>query len=491
MTQTRLSLYVLLGLLGGCATAGADYTRPKVAPPDAYAAQPAGVLQAETEARWWRTFGDPALDHLISRALAANLDAKLAIARLEEARALARGARAERLPGGGVNAAYQRRHLADLERFGTAPRDGDMFQVGAEADWEIDLFGRVRRSIEAAEAEVGGAAALLRGARVAVAADVASRYFELRGAEAALRVARASIANQRRSLEVTRKLAAAGAGARLDIVRAEAQLSAVEATVPPIEQQIAVARHALAVLLGEAPQDFAGPAGAPPALPQVTSIAVGTPEELLRRRPDIQAAERALAAANARAGAARAELFPSVRLTGVIGLLSGSLGNLVSGGALSFAAGPSVDWGVFDLPRLRAQVGAADARTEGALVNYHRTVLDALREVEDSLVTYGAVRSRLARLVEQAAASREAARMASIRFRAGEGQFLDVLDAERTLVEAEAALVDAQAQHLLSVVGIYRALGGGWEACDLPGGPDCATTSSVQAAAMRTTPSRQ
>lgn len=275
MTRTRLPLYVLVGLLGGCATAGAEYAPPQVAPPKAYAAQPAGVLQTETEARWWCTFGDPALDQLISRALAANLDAKLAIARLEEARALARGARAERLPGGGLNAAYQRRRLADLERFGTAPRDGDLFQVGAEADWEIDLFGRVRRSVEAAEAEVGGAAALLRNARVAVVADVASRYFELRGAEAALRVAQASIANQRRSLEVTRKLAAAGAGARFDIVRAQARLSAVEATVPPIEQQIAVARHALAVLLGEAPQDFAGPAGAPPALPQVASIPSG------------------------------------------------------------------------------------------------------------------------------------------------------------------------------------------------------------------------
>ncbi len=479
MTSHRLSPYLLLALLGGCTTAGRNYAPPQVAPPQAYAAQPAGVIQAEAEARWWRTFSDPALDQLISRALAANLDTRLAIARLEEARALARGARADRLPGGGLEASYQRRRLADLERFGTAPRDGDVFQTGAQADWEIDLFGRVRRSVEAAEAEVGGAAALLRGARVAVAADVASRYFELRGAEAALRVAHASIANQRRSLEVTRKLAAAGAGARLDIVRAEAQLSAVEATVPPIEQQISVARHALAVLLGEAPQNFAEPIGTPAGLPQVASIAVGTPDELLRRRPDIQAAERALAATNARAGAARAELFPSVRLTGVIGLLAGSLGNLMSGGALSFAAGPTLQWGLFDLPRLRAQVGAADARTDGALVNYHRTVLSALREVEDSLVTYGAVRSRLARLAEQAAASREAARMASVRFRAGEGQFLDVLDAERTLVETEASLVEAQAQHLLSVVGIYRALGGGWEVCNVPGGPDCATSAEI------------
>ena len=164
-------------------------------------------------------------------------------------------------------------------------------------------------------------------------------------------------------------------------------------------------------------------------------------------------------------------------MTGFIGLLAGGFGSLVSGGALGFSAGPTLDWGVFDLPRLRAQVGAADARTDVALINYHRTVLNALQEVEDALVTYHSVRTRLEFLAAQTAASREAARLASIRFREGEGQYLDVLDAERTLVEAEAALIEAQAQHLLSVTGIYRALGGGWEVCNLPQGPDCSGDS--------------
>jgi len=477
----KLAGIASLGLLAGCATAGADYIPPSDRAPPAFAAQPAGVQAAEVEARWWRSFNDPALDTLIARALAANLDARLALARLEEARALARGARAERWPGGGINASYQRRRLADLERFPGLPREVDFLRVGGEADWEIDLFGRVGRSIEAAEAEVGGAQALLNAVRAAVAADVASRYFDLRGAEAGLRVAQASIANQRRSLDVTRRLAAAGAGARLDIIRAEAQLRAVEARVPDIGRDAAVARHALAVLLGEAPQTFAGPAPTPAGLPQIAKIAVGTPADLLRRRPDIRAAERGLAAANARAGAARAELFPEVRLTGFIGLLAGSLGDLFSGGALSFGAGPALSWGVFDLPRLRAQVGAADARTDAALTDYHRTVLNALREVEDALVTYGAVREELARQAARVGASREAARMAAIGFREGEGQFLDVLDAERSLVEAEAALVDAQARHLLSVVGVYRALGGGWEVCTAPGGVDCPTARPRQA----------
>lgn len=477
--MARLSPALLLIGLASCATPGHDYASPSFDAPDAFAAASAGVSDAAVEAAWWSVFGAPALNGLIAEALAANLDARLALARLEEARALSGVARAGLLPGGGVDASYQRRRFADVERFGSLSRGGDSVRLGAEAGWEIDLFGRVRRSIEAAEAEVGGAEALLRAARVAIAADVASRYVELRSNEAGLEIARRQIEVQRRSLELTRKLERAGAGARFDIVRAEAQLRAVEATLPPYEQRIATARHALAVLLGQTPQELILPTTPISNFPQITQISVGTPGDLLRRRPDIAAAERSLAAATARQGVAEAELFPSVRLTGFIGLLAGGFGSLLSGDAFAFSAGPALDWGVFDLPRLRAQVRVADARTDAALVSYHRAVLVALRDVEDALAVYGAVRQRLARLSEQVIASREAARLASVRFRAGEGQFLDVLDAERTLYEAEGTLVDARAQHLLSVVGIHRALGGGWQVCEFPGTAYCGTTATI------------
>lgn len=462
----KLSPAVLLLGLAGCATAGSHYVPPLTEAPGAYAAQPAGVSDASAESAWWNQFGDPALDALIAEALAANLDARLAVARLDEARALAGVSRAGQLPGGGVDASYQRRRLADAERSGGQPREGDALRLGAEASWEIDLFGRVRRGVEAAEAEVGGAEALLRSARAAVTADVASHYFELRGGEAALAIARRQVETQRRSLEVIRKLERAGAGTRFDIVRAEAQLSAGEARLPRIEQRIGTARHALAVLLGQTPQSFAGPSMSGTSLPQIARIGVGAPADLLRRRPDIAAAERALAAATARQGVAKADLFPTVRLTGFIGLLAGGFESLFGGGALAFAGGPSLDWGVFDLPRLRAQVRVADARTDAALIDYHRTVLGALRDVEDALVAYGAIRTSLAMHTGQVDASRKAARMASVRFREGEGQYLDVLDAERTSYEAEATLVDARARHLLSVVEIHRALGGGWEVCE-------------------------
>lgn len=471
----RLSPALLLIGLAGCATAGHDYFPPPLEAPVAYAAQPAGVSNNSIETAWWSLFRDPALDALITEALAANLDARLAVARLDEARALARVSRAGLLPSGSVGASYQRRRLADTERPGGQARESDTLRLGAEVSWEIDLFGRVRRGAEAAGAEVGGAEALLRSARAAVVADVASRYFELRGNEAALTTAHRQVEIQRRSVELTRKLEAAGAGARFDIIRAEARLSAVEAVLPQHEQRISAAHNALAVLLGRPPQGFKGPGPSAPGtkLPQVAKISVGTPAELLRRRPDIAAAERTLAATHARLGIARADLFPTVRLTGFIGLLTGGFGSLFTSGALAFSGGPALDWGVFDMARLRAQVGVADARADAALIEYHRTVLTALREVEDALSAYGAVRTRLASLTEQATASREAARMASVRFREGEGQYLDVLEAERTLYEAEAMLIDARAQHLVTVVEIYRSLGGGWEVCETPNGPSC------------------
>ena len=462
----KLSPAVLLLGLAGCATAGSNYVPPLAEAPRAYATIPVGVRDAAVETAWWKLFDDPALDGLIAAALAANLDARLAVARLEEARALAGVSRAERLPSGGIGGGYQRRRLADAERSGGQPREGDALRLGAEASWEVDLFGRVRRGVEAAEAEVGGAEALLRSARAAVTADVASHYFQLRGSEAALAVARRQIETQRRSLDVTRKLERAGGGARFDVVRAEAALAAVEATLSGIEQRISTARHALAVLLGQTPQSFAGPAATTTSLPQIAQIAVGAPADLLRRRPDIAAAERALAAATARRGVAEADLFPTVRLSGFIGLLAGGFESLFTGGALAFSGGPSLDWVVFDMPRLRAQVRVADARTDAALIDYHRTVLNALRDAEDALVAYGAIRTSLAMRDQQVGASREAVRMASVRFREGEGQYLDVLAAERSLYEAEATLVEARAAHLLSVIEIHRALGGGWEVCE-------------------------
>ncbi|MGQ3066124.1 MAG: TolC family protein, partial [Sphingopyxis sp.] len=189
----KLSPAILLVGLAGCAAVGPDYVPPRIEAPGAYAAQPAGIGGASAEAAWWRQFGDPALDALIAEALAANLDARLAVARLDEARALAGVSRAARLPGGGVAAGYQRRREADVERAGGQPREGDALRAGAEASWEIDLFGRVRRGVEAAEAEVGGAEAALRSVRAAVTADVASHYFELRGSEAAFAIAHRQI----------------------------------------------------------------------------------------------------------------------------------------------------------------------------------------------------------------------------------------------------------------------------------------------------------
>ncbi len=462
INRRLLPLPMIAALLTGCATTGGSYRVPAVDAPPAFAAQPAGMTSTAVEARWWQVFADPVLDGLITRALDANPDARIALARVKEARALAGVARSDRLPSGSAGAAYQRRRLADFQRLGVLPRTVDQFSASAEVGWELDLFGRVQRSVDAAEAELGGAGALLAASRVTVMADVASRYVDLRTAQAQLRLADAARANAARILDMARHQAEAGTGSALDVLAAESRLREVSAAVPTHVRDVAVARHALAVLLGEAPQAFSVPDASQQA-PIVQQVAVGTPAELLRRRPDIRAAERALAATSARAGMARAELFPRLGITGFIGLLAGGIGNLFTGGALAMSAGPTMSWSLFDLPRLKSQVGAADARTEAALIVYHRTVLDALRETEDALVSLGAVQAMLQQQSARVAASREALRLMTARFAEGEGERVDVLAAEGALIEAQAALSAVQAQHHQAVIAVHRALGGGWD----------------------------
>lgn len=450
-------------LLAGCAATTTP--RPAIvaaAVPPSFGLQPAGISPEEVERRWWAQFRDPVLDALVTRALANNLAARIAAARVEEARALMRAAGAARLPTGGVDASVQQRRFSEAETFGQPARSATVIQLGTSASWEADLFGRTRRGIEAARAELGGAEALLAAARASVIADVAANYLELRASEAGQRVALEAVRTQQRSLATIQKLVRAGSVSRLDLVRAEAEVRSAEARLPDFERRSRIAANAIAVLIGEAPQTFALAEGTRTGPGGLTRLSIGSPAELLRRRPDVLAAERQVAALSARAAASRADLFPSVRITGVLQLITTSIGNLFTGRALSFATGPSISWSLFDLPRLRAQVGAADARTEGAIANYQATVFRALGEVEDALAAYQAVQQELVVLQRQVTASQEAARLAEIGFRYGEGDFLGVLDAKRQAVSARAALVQAEGRHLLSIVGVYRALGGGW-----------------------------
>ncbi|ATQ41688.1 efflux transporter outer membrane subunit [Caulobacter mirabilis] len=466
LSPSSLPVLGVVLLLGGCVAVGPDYSPPPMATPTSFGEAPSGVSPDAVEATWWRAFDEPMLDGLIRRALAANLDVGIAAARVEEARALLRETRRDGLASGGVAASHERRRRSQSERSAGGPAEIETYRGVVDASWEIDLFGRVRRSTEAATAEVGSREALLRGVQASVAAEVAAVWFELRGAEAELAMVGEISASQRQSLQVTERLQAAGAATAFDRLRAETLLRDVEAAAPELERRRAAAANALAVLVGETPQAFRPPLAAPSreAL-TVQTIAVGNPGELLARRQDIAAAERRLAAATARIGAATADLYPRIEVQGSIGLLAGSLDAIDGPGADSWFISPILRWALLDSGRVRARIAASEARAREALIAYDRTVLLALRETDDAFKAYGAASMILRSRLQEAAASREAARLARLRFAGGEGDYLDVLDAERSDFASQRSLAVARTDQRLAVVSIYKALGGGWEVC--------------------------
>ena len=446
--------------LAACAV-GPDYVAPEPAAVAFNAAAEAGVAAEPFEAAWWEQFGDPVLDELVERALGADLDLAIAAARVTEARALLGGARRERWPGASVDVVYDQRH-AQQPGFATGRIEAESYEVGPTMFWELDLFGRVRRGVEAAAADAASAAADLRDAQVLVAAEVASTYLDLRGAQKRLAVARANLTNQRETLELTRVRLDLGRGTELDVASAQARFAATEAGIPPLVAAEAAAAHRLAVLLGRQPGALDVNLAPREIPPHLTTIAVGSPETLLERRPDIRSAERALAAATARIGLAKADLFPRLSLSGFIGFIAGDADDLGESASRAWSMTPVLSWAGFD-PGVRTRVLAAEARAAGVLAAYERTVLRALEETENAFVNYGQERQRLVAVVEQAAASRRAAELARIQYREGALDFLRLLDAERTVLQAEDAVASAETSLNASVVAIYRALGGGWE----------------------------
>ena len=448
-------------VLSACAV-GPNYTPPETAAPAFHHADSAVVEQKPIEAAWWTQFGDPTLDSLIDRALSSDLDLKIAAARVQESRALASAARRERWPGVAAAAAHSK-SKAQQPGFTTDRIAIESNQVAVSTLWEIDLFGRIRRGAEAASADAGAAEANLRDAQVLVAAEVASTYLDLRGAQKRLAVARENLESQRETLNLTRVRLDLGRGSELDVSSAAARLAATEASIPPLVAAEASAQHRLAVLLGQQPgtlDDELAPRELPPHL---TTLAVGSPEELLRRRPDIRAAERELAAATARIGVAKADLFPRLTLTGLIGFIAGDASELGEAASRAWAVSPVLSWGGLE-PGVRSQIAAAEARAQGALAAYDRTVLRALEETESAFVGYAQNRVRLAAVVDEAAQSRRAADLARVQYREGALDFLRLLDAQRSVLQAEDAVATAETDLNTSVVTIYKALGGGWEA---------------------------
>jgi multidrug efflux system outer membrane protein len=452
-------------LLSACAV-GPDYVAPETVATPFVQAQVAQVAEQPFEAAWWEQFRDPVLDELVERALTSDLDLRVALARVEESRAYLGAARRDRWPGVSTEAARSRSHQQQ-PGFIDERVEIDSYDAGFATLWELDLFGRVRRGVQAAGADADAAVADLRAAQVLVAAEVARNYVELRGAQKRLSVARQNLQYQQETLDLTRVRLELGRGSELDVASAAARLAATEATIPPLLATEVVAANRLAVLLGERPGALADVLAYREVAPHLTTLAVDSPAALLQRRPDIRAAERELAAATARIGVAKADLFPRLTLSGFIGFVAGDADSLGESESRAWNVTPVLSWAGFDRGTW-ARVAVNEARAEAALASYELAVLRALEETENAFVTYGTERQRLASVVEQATASRTAAELARIQYREGALDFLRLLDAERTLLQAEDAVAAAERDLNAAVVLIYKALGGGWEAAPVP-----------------------
>ena len=449
-------------LMASCA-AGPNYRAPPVAPAVVKNAQSSAFVTQSPDALWWQEFGDTELNDLMRRALAANLDLRSAYDQVRAARAVFVERKFDYAPHVQLQGAYQ--HFDQQQPgFGTGRINAQSDSLGFDATWEIDLFGHVRRSVEAARADLGAQQANYQDAQVTVAAEVARNYFELRGAQERLIVARENLSTEHQTLELTQLLDETGRGSELDVQRSRARLKATEATIPPLEAAEKQAGYRLAVLLGERPGALDQELRPAAVATYAKALPIGDPAELLRRRPDVRAAERQLAAATARVGVATADLFPRVNVTGFVGFLSGDVGRLfgTSSGnnAKAWSVSPTVSWAAFDIGSVRARLRASEAQSDAAAANYAKVVLTALEDTENSFVAYSSQQTQLKSLSEQAQASRRAAELADTQYREGVADFLVLLDAQRTQLDAEDSVAQAQTAVNVSVVAIYKALGG-------------------------------
>jgi outer membrane protein, multidrug efflux system len=448
---------LLLATLSGCAV-GPNYTRPALPLPPQFYGQEAAITEARSLADlpWWELFDDPVLQALIDEALRNGFDARLAAARVEEARALYGVARGEFWPGVGYQGGFERTRRDQLVNPQGEAQTRWTAQLGFS--WELDLFGRIRRQTEAARAQYLATEEARRGVLLSLVSDVATAYFELRELDAELEIAkRTTVAFQDTYALFERRLEG-GAASALETARAEASLGAVAAQIPEIEREIVAKENQLNFLLGRAPQPVVRDGPLTPAPPDVPP---GLPAALLERRPDVRQAEELLVAANAGVGAAKARFFPTLSLTGLFGNVSPELGDLFANGK-TWSIASSLVGPIFSAGQIKKNYEAAQARFEQGKVLYEAAVTNSLREVSGALVD----REKLVETEKQRArtvkADTEAVRLANVRYRSGHSAYFEVLDAQQQLFPAEISLAQTHREQALAVVRLYKALGGGW-----------------------------
>jgi len=492
--------YAVIALAVGCAAVlgvgcavGPNYKPPAQHMPATWVAPP--TTQASTTVqepleveRWWTTFNDPELDSLVRRAVRANLDIQLASERIVQARAVLGVTEAGFFPTVDANGSYTRSFSAKgggvvitsgaggtgtITGGGSTttvkPHAHDNWQAGLNAAWQLDIFGGIRRSIEAATATWESQIENRRDVLVRTLASVASDYITLRGFQQQIKIAQENLQSQIHNAEVTRKKVQGGTTTGLDVANADAQVASTRAQLAGFESLAQQEIYAISVLLGEEPAELVAelrPTGNIPLTPPV--VPVGLPSELLRRRPDIRAAERQLASATAQIGVATADLFPKFSLTGTLTTSGPRYQSIGNWGTRFWSFGPSASWAIFDAGAIWSNIAVQNSLQRQALLTYRQTVLLALQDVEDSLTAYAQEQQRRAALADSVAANQRAVKLATEQYQAGVTDFLNVLVAEQSLYSSQNALVQSNQAVATDLVAIYRSLGGGWAIGEAP-----------------------
>ncbi|HEY2464791.1 MAG TPA: efflux transporter outer membrane subunit [Steroidobacteraceae bacterium] len=493
MRPAQLAFALLIASLSACKV-GPNFVRPNEPTPTAYAeSAPVVNPNAPPDTAWWGQFHDEQLDRLEDQAASGNLGLKVAYLRILEARIQVQAARAQGLPSLNGTASYTREQFGlagiakakGLDSASTPPAVQDLvsslekptnlYQLGFDASWELDLFGKVRRSVEAADAQSRQAVESKNDLLVSLEAEIAQAYFQLRAAQELRQMTSTLIADQRAVVELTSSRQLHGLGSEADVQTARAQLASLEAQLPLYEQSIASSKHALAVLCGQMPEAFdaaLGTANELPALPQL--VAVGIPSTLARRRPDIRASEEALHAATAEVGVSVASMFPRLSLTGSVGLRNTDTRYLFDWASKFYSAGPGISVPIFNGGALLASVRLSRTEAAAAALSYRSTVLNALQEVEDGLSSLREDAERSAALNTTVAADQRALDINLDAYGHGLVPYVTVLTLQLQTVEARQQLAQASLSQIIDLIKLYKALGGGWEAS-----PDAARASSA------------
>jgi NodT family efflux transporter outer membrane factor (OMF) lipoprotein len=468
MQQARLLLSIGAACLLAACAVGPDYDPPEVDVGAEWVGPSNPSAAAVDLETWWQTFDDPELDRLITAALAQNLDALEASARVEEARALRAAAAGGRWPAIALRASVTDRRQSEngpipINQIPGLDRDQTIYDAGFDALWELDVFGRTRRATEAADARVDAAIERESAVKLSVAAETARSYLELRGAQHERSTLFAAIEASRASTGLVRQRFEAGDVPESALAQAEAALAALEAQLPLIDARVRVAALSIGILTGGLPEDEITLAESTTEFAALAPIPVGQRADLLRRRPDVRAAERLLAAATADVGVATAELFPKIGISANGGFQSLETGTLFDSASEAFGLTPLISWRVFDGGRVRAQIQASEARVEVAALQYEKAVREALTDAEIALARYNSGLAALERQDAAVTAARRSYGFASDRYRAGDISLLELLDAEQALRSAEDAYARTHTAAATGLVALFKALGGGWD----------------------------